>query len=136
MCQRTLIPTVVATLVLLTACDPASQRRAGQIYTTARSFEEFSFSGTVVSETDRPLQGVTVAARSGRTGLTEDSITNERGEYSVDGIRAGEYQVCASSEAHLVTCVADGDLTDVLLRRDGNMINRDRTMNFTMRLRN
>ena len=67
----------VAAFVMLTASAASAQA---------------PLTGTVRDETGAALPGVVVELRSDTAGVDE-TITNERGEYRLDGIRSGRFEL-------------------------------------------
>src|SRR5260370_41836158 len=56
-----------------------------------------SLSGTVVDKNGAVIKGATVTATNKATGQTRTATTNDNGEYKIDLLPAGRYDIKASS---------------------------------------
>ena len=65
---------------------------ASVILTASAASAQAPLTGTVRDETGAALPGVLVELRSGTVGVGE-AITDERGQYRLDGIRFGRFEL-------------------------------------------
>jgi len=72
-------------------------------FALAQSGDTGTFVGTVTDEEGMPLPGVEVTAENLQTGLTQSTITNERGRYRMERIPRGFYTLTATLEGFKTT---------------------------------
>jgi len=72
-------------------------------FALAQSGDTGTFVGTVTDEEGMPLPGVEVTAANLETGLTQSTITNERGRYRMERIPRGFYTLTATLEGFKTT---------------------------------
>ena len=85
---------LVAVALIMSATAPAQEAR-----TSANSAKgKTAITGTVTDQTGAVLPGATATITNG-TGVTQTSTTNDRGEYSLEGLTAGTYTLTISAPA-------------------------------------
>ncbi len=90
----------------------------------------------VLSDRDQPLRGVTVTAINLFDYAEKSATSDEFGSYRIDGLRAGEYHVCAEMYASIKNCVTDDpSWNGIDTAGEGILLDRDRTLDIKLKLR-
>jgi len=69
----------------------------------AQTGETGTFVGTVTDQEGMPLPGVEVTARNIQTGLTQSTVTNARGNYRIERLPRGFYELTAGLQGFKTT---------------------------------
>ena len=94
--MRSLRISVCILAVTLAIAVPASAQGAKTPADSAKG--RSSLTGTVTDQTGAVLPGATATVTNG-AGLTQTATTNDRGEYSIQGLPAGTYSITVSAPA-------------------------------------
>src|SRR5687767_10471036 len=86
--------------------------------------QEGSITGVVMDDTKSVLPGATVTASSLETGRSFSAVTNERGEFRIQGVPAGRYKVQAELSGFTTVIVPSLEL----------LVGQNRTVPFTMQV--
>jgi hypothetical protein len=86
--------------------------------------QEGSITGTVIDDTKAVLPGATVTASSLETGRSFSVVSNERGEFRIQGVPAGRYRVQAELSGFSTVIVPSLEL----------LVGQNRTVPFTMQV--
>ena len=81
-----------------------------------------ALSGTVVDKNDAVIKGATVTATNKATGQTRSATTNDNGEYKIDFLPAGTYDIKVSASGF-------GDITSEKVEL---LVGRTNSLNFNM----
>ncbi len=125
-------------LLTLSACqrNTAFQRRVRNSRIATMRVVSVSLSGLVLSDRDQPLRGVTVTAINLFDYAEKSATSDEFGSYRIDGLSAGEYHVCAEMYASIKNCVTDDpSWNGIDTAGEGILLNRDRTIDIKLKLR-
>ena len=125
-------------LLALSACrqNTAFQRRVRNSRIAVSRIVSVSVSGLVLSDRDRPLRGVAVTAINLFDYVEKSASSDEFGNYKIEGLRSGEYHVCAEMYAAIKHCVtADPSWNGIDTAGQGILLDRDRTIDIKLKLR-
>src|SRR5712692_2224629 len=95
---------------------------AGCALVFAQATASASLSGTVVDKNQAVIKGATVTVTNKGTGQTREAITNDNGEYKIDLLPAGTYDIKASASGF-------GDVTSEKVEL---LVGRTSSLNVTM----
>ena len=83
----------IVVVLLFLLCSGAASAASAQSQPPSSAANTGSISGRVADETGGALPGVNVQLRTASNGVAGETVTNETGDYTFDGLAPGRYQV-------------------------------------------